>query len=150
VNEIIEIPVFKTIDNEENPLFKGQEYLKDKTYEGFRFLEYSLTETQSVYFYVIELSIEKNNRYLWDRIIPKAPCCIYLYDNDEKAISRFFQDYESYKTPIFLIAPKDSEIPENVLKLFMENVVYFEESAENNFRQLLKEILEKLFETAAG
>jgi hypothetical protein len=148
VNEIIEIPVFKTVDNEENPLFKGQEYLKDKTYEGFRFLEYPLTETQSVYFYVIELSLEQNNRYLWDRIIPKAPCCIYLYDNDEKSINRFFQDYGRYKTPLFLIAPKDSEIPENVLEYFKGNVVYFEESSENYFRRLLKEIFEKLLETA--
>ncbi|GEM_PF-3933853 len=148
MHEIIEIPVFIALDDEESSLFKGQQFLNDKTYDGFRFLEYSLKEDQSVYFYIMELSAEQNNRYLWDRIIPKAACCLYLYDNDEKNVNRFFFDYERYKTPVFLIATKKREIPEALSGRFFGNVIYYDESLQNHIQQILKEILEKLLTSA--
>ena len=54
MSEIIEIPVFKPTEEEDILLFKGQNYINDRTYDGFRFLEYELNEIQSIYFYLIE------------------------------------------------------------------------------------------------
>jgi hypothetical protein len=144
VLEIIEIPVFKIADDENNSLFKGQEYISDKTYEGFRFLEYELNDTQSFYFYFIELPGEQNNRYLWDRIIPKSPFSLYLYDTDDKALTKFMQDYNRYETPLFLAADREVEISYDIISLFNEKAVRYDLSKENYFKNFLKEIIQKL------
>jgi hypothetical protein len=144
VREIIEIPVFKVAEGDNKPLFSGQKFISDKTYEGFRFLEYALTDRHSFYFYFIEFPGEQNNRYLWERIIPKSPFCLYLYDADDKSVNKFIQEYSRYKTPVFLAAEKDTELSHEILSLFNDKVARYDISQENYFNVFFREILEKL------
>jgi len=144
VREIIEVPVFKPTE-EENILFlQGKNYINDKTFEGFRFIEYALNDIQSIYFYFIELFNEQKNTYIWDRVIPKSPFCLYLYDSDDNSLKKFYDDYQSYETPLFLAVKKDTILNEDILLQFDERIIYFDKNEENYFNLFLKEILGKL------
>ncbi len=142
--EIIEIPVFKSTEEENILLFKGQNFINDRTYDGFRFLEYALNEIQSIYFYLIEPFNEQNNNNIWDRVIPKAPFCIYLYDFDDILIKKFYQDYSHYETPLFLAVKKEDELNEEILSQFEDKIIYFNKNDDNYFKLFFKEILNEL------
>ncbi|MBN2424273.1 MAG: hypothetical protein JXR46_08715 [Calditrichaceae bacterium] len=148
MTEILEIPVISLVSKPESEsdfesLIKGE---IDRNYEGFRHIEKTIKDNKSIYFYMLGNAVETDDYSVWDRIIPKAPFCLVLFDWDHTDFDRIITIFKNrYQTPLnfitFSAPPSSQKITSEILKQGEIRVIFAEKNSEEGIEGLLAEAI---------
>ena len=147
--DILEIPIVAINSDQANDFLESLPVESDRSYKGFRHLEFRLTSEKCIYLYLLENFPEKDNYYIWDRIIPKAPFCLFLFNWEDPAFADFYDYYKKrYETPLLFAAPKLeeeadlSDIEDEILKNENNRIIFYEGQDENSVKSAIKQALQ--------
>lgn len=147
--EILEIPVITLVsdaesENDFEEVIKGD---IDRNYDGFRHIEKVINEGKSIYFYLLENAVEKDDFAVWDRVISKSAFCLVLFDWDHRDFDRVITAYRSrYQTPLIFVtfsAPPDSQkITSHILKQGEIRVIFAEKKSDEGIESIIAQAIQ--------
>jgi hypothetical protein len=146
--EILEIPVITLVadaesENDFEQVIQGD---LDRNYDGFRHIEKALNSEKSVYFYLLDNTVEKNDFAIWDRIIPKSAFCLVLFDWHHTDFDRVISTYrDRYQTPIIFVTfsapPNSQKITSQILKEGEIRVIFAEKKSDEGIESILAQAI---------
>lgn len=108
--EIIEIPIISVmaeINSRFIPLLKAD---MEKSYEGFRHFIGEVSSGKTIYYYLLDDTLQTGDYSIWDRIIPRAPFCILVINSPDENFEELYKNYQlRYSTPALLLMPKKAD-----------------------------------------
>lgn len=146
--EILEIPVIQLLldkakETDFEELIQGE---LDRNYDGFRHIEKMINEKTSVYFYFLENAVDKDDYGVWDRVIPRAPFCLILFDWDHPDIDRVISAYQDrFSTPLIFVSftapPNSQKITSQILKEGEIRVIFAEKKSKDGIQSILSQAI---------
>lgn len=145
---ILEIPVIQNVFDLESEFTELLPVSSDRTYNGFRHIECKLSDEYTIFFYILDREETIANKYVWDRLIPKAPFCLFLISWDNAKLDAVYERYlNSYSTPLIFLKARGTEdqeaekIDSKFLQDNKDKIVFYDRIEKKGILLALKKLI---------
>ncbi len=150
MSQILEIPVIHMLNDLDKEFIQSLQVSTDRSYRGFRHIEFEIDKEKSVYFYILDKQEDYFTQSIWDRTIPRAPFTLFLVEEINHTVRDLITQYErKYATPYFIFIPFDKSVEDKSNDLAQEDnesVFYFNSDEENGVIKTLLNALKQFTE----
>ena len=144
MSHILEIPVIHLLDDPEKDFINAVSVYSDRSYRGFRHIVYQVDEERFIYFYILDKQEDHFTQSVWERIIPKAPFTVFLFEEKNTFARELIEQYkQKYSTPYFIFIPSADGIKKGFQSVDQDDAFYFNSLEENGFIKALLDALKK-------